>query len=316
MSGKAEASPNPDLSVAIGDVTLKNPIIAASGTFGYGLEMAEFCPPGALGAVIVKGLSLEPWPGNPGHRIVETAGGLLNSIGLQNMGVKAFIAEPLKNLKRAKATVGANVIGRNKGEYVKVAKILADSEVDFLELNISCPNLSSKGGLSFGSDPDQAARLTFAVATAVNGAKPIWVKLPPLVADIAKLAKNVESSGADALSLINTVPGMAVNLETLRPELGHVTGGLSGAPIKPLALRQVYLTAGAVEIPVIGVGGVFSGADALEHMAVGAQAVQMGTAILKDPRSPLAAIEEIQAWLIRKQIRKIADIAFSLEVNG
>ncbi|MDR2455858.1 MAG: dihydroorotate dehydrogenase, partial [Deltaproteobacteria bacterium] len=280
LEENAAKSPRPDLTVAIGPLILKNPVIAASGVFGYGLELAAFCPPERLGAVIVKGLSQTPWPGNPGHRMIEAAGGLLNSIGLQNIGAEAFVSGPLKELKKTGAMVGANVIGRTVPEYAAACEVIADSDADFIELNISCPNLASDGGLSFGADPAAAARLTEAAIKAVRGAKPLWVKLPPLTADIGGLAKKLEEAGAGALSLINTLPGLSINLETMRPQLGNVTGGLSGPPIKPLALRQVYLASRAVKIPVIGLGGVMEAEDALEFMAVGACAVQLGTAIL------------------------------------
>ena len=309
-----EAEFSVDLSVTIGSVKLKNPVIAASGVFGYGLEFEDFCPPDFLGAVISKGLSLEPWPGNPGPRVAEAAGGLLNAIGLQNIGIKAFLNGPLLELKRAKAIVGANVIGRTAEEYVEAARILADSEVDFLELNISCPNLSSEGGLSFGADPDAAGSLTEAVVKAAGAAKPLSVKLPPLTSDISKLARTVESAGAEAISLINTLPGLAIDLKTRKPLLGHVTGGLSGPPIKPLALRQVYLASQAVKIPVVGLGGVMTPNDALEFMIAGAAAIQMGTAILVDPVSPLEAIVEMKSWLINNKIARISDMVGTLKL--
>jgi dihydroorotate dehydrogenase (NAD+) catalytic subunit len=308
----ASTTPGPDLSVSIGPLFLKNPVIAASGVFGYGLELAAFCPPERLGAVIVKGLSQTPWPGNPGHRMIEAAGGLLNSIGLQNIGAEAFVKGPLKELKKTGAMVGANVIGRTVPEYVAASQIIADSQTDFIELNISCPNLASEGGLSFGADREAAGRLTEAVVKALQGAKPLWVKLPPLAADIQGLAKRLEEAGADALSLINTLPGLSINLETMRPQLGNVTGGLSGPPIKPLALRQVYLASRAVKIPVIGLGGVMEAEDALEFMAAGACAVQLGTAILRDPASPLKIIEDLGRWLARKGLKAVSDVTGSL----
>jgi dihydroorotate dehydrogenase (NAD+) catalytic subunit len=295
---------------------LKNPIIAASGVFGYGLELNGFCPPEALGAVIVKGLSMEPWPGNPAPRIAEAAGGLLNAIGLQNIGAKAFAKTRLKPLKAAGAVVGVNLIGETTEAYVKVASYLAGTCADFLELNISCPNLSSKGGLSFGADPDSAARLTEAVAKAVKGAKPLWVKLAPLVSDISALSKKVESAGADALSLINTLPGLAIDLETRAPVLGNVFGGLSGPPVKPLALRQVHLASKAVKIPVVGLGGIMTPEDALEFMVAGASAVQMGTAILAHPSSPLKVIEGVEKWLAKRSFAKAADLVGTLKTSG
>ena len=304
----------PDLSVSVGGLSLKNPIIAASGAFGYGLEMAPLCPPERLGAVIVKGLSWEPWPGNSGHRVCEAAGGLINSIGLQNIGARAFVGDKLPALKATGAVVGAGVVGRTAEEYLKSAEILAKSDIDFLELNISCPNLASEGGLSFGADPGAASDLAGRVKEAVaKYAKPLWVKLPPLVADIALLAAKVAAAGADAVSLINTLPAMAIDLESRRPLLGNVTGGLSGPPIKPVALRQVMLAAKAAGVPVVGLGGIMDGRDALEFMVAGAAAVQMGTAILADPAAPLAAIEGIRRYLLDHGISSAASMIGTLE---
>jgi dihydroorotate dehydrogenase (NAD+) catalytic subunit len=247
--------------------------------------------------------------------VVEAAGGLINAIGLQNMGARAFIEGPLAELKNRRAVVGANVVGRTIGEYLAATEILLGGPVDLLELNISCPNLAGPGGLSFGADPSAAAELTEAVAARVKGSgRPLWVKLPPLVSDIALLARTVEAAGADAISLINTLPGMAIDLETRRPKLGHAQGGLSGPPVKPLALRQVFLAARAVKIPVIGIGGITGPIDALEFLAAGAVAVQMGTAILVDPRSPARTIEGMAAWLEERAIPDLADVIGSLRI--
>jgi dihydroorotate dehydrogenase (NAD+) catalytic subunit len=292
---------NSSLGVSIGPLKLKNPVIAASGVFGYGLELKDLCPPEKLGAVITKGLSLTPWPGNPSPRVVEAAGGLINSIGLENMGVEAFISTALEPLARTGAVIGANIIGRTIDDYTALAQRLSDTKVDFLELNISCPNLSSEGGLSFGADVSLAERLAASVVKAA-ASKPVVVKLPPIVSDIALLAKSLEAGGAAALSLINTVPALAIDLETRKPCLGNGTGGLSGPPIKPLALRQLWLTAKAVSIPVIGLGGIVSARDALEFIVTGAAAVEIGTGILIDPRLPLTIIEGISDWLGEKKI--------------
>jgi dihydroorotate dehydrogenase (NAD+) catalytic subunit len=305
------AAAKPDLSVRIGSLGLKNPVVAAYGVFGYGLELAAFCPPERLGAIIVKGLAAEPWPGNPGPRVVEAADGLLNSVGLENMGAAAFLGSVLPLLKARGAMAGANLVGRAIGEYERAASMMAESEIDFLELNISCPNLSGEGGLSFGADPDLAARLTRAAVKAARG-KPMWVKLPPLVSDMASLAAAVEGAGASALSLVNTLPGLAVDLETRRPRLGRGPGGLSGPPLKPLALRQVWTAARAVSIPVVGLGGIMGAIDALEFMAAGASAVQLGTAILVDPASPLAVIDGISAWLEARSLPDLASVTGSL----
>ncbi|MDR2443921.1 MAG: dihydroorotate dehydrogenase [Deltaproteobacteria bacterium] len=295
----------PDLTVKIGPLVLKNPVIAASGTFGYGLELSDFVPPESLGAVIVKGLSLEPWPGNPLPRLVESSGGLINAIGLENMGVEEFIKNHLDKIKATGATVGANIIGRTVEEYAQVAKCLAKTPIDFLELNVSCPNLSTPGGLSFGSDPEICFKLTSMAVSAASGL-PVFVKLPPLVTDITILAKKVEEAGATAISLINTIPAMSVDIINKRPTLAHVTGGLSGPPIKPIALRLVMLCAQAVNIPILGLGGVFTYQDALEFILVGASAVQMGTAVLIDPLSPLKVIEGLSNYLKSQKISSIS----------
>ncbi|MDR1657065.1 MAG: dihydroorotate dehydrogenase [Deltaproteobacteria bacterium] len=314
MTVSPQNEDQPDLQVRIGPLVLKNPVIAASGTFGYGLELKDFCPPDRLGAVIVKGLSRTPWPGNSGHRIVEAGGGLINSIGLENMGTEAFVRKALPKLKAAGATVGANIIGHSVEEYLKAAEYLAAADIDFLELNVSCPNLSSPGGLSFGSDPDLAARLT-EQAVKYAGPVPVIVKLPPMVTDIALLAKRVEMAGAAGISLINTIPAMSVDLKTRRPILGHVTGGLSGPPIKPVALRLVMICARSVKIPVIGIGGIFTAQDALEFMLVGAAAVQMGTAVLTDPTSPLRVIKGLSAWLKAENMTSLGQLIGKLQTG-
>jgi dihydroorotate dehydrogenase (NAD+) catalytic subunit len=284
------------MTVRIGPLILRNPVIAASGTFGYGLELRDFCPPERLGAVITKGVSPDPWPGNPQPRAAEGAGGLINAIGLENMGVDRYMAEALPALKATGATVGANILGRSPEDYALLAAKLADSDVDFLELNVSCPNLKGGGGLSFGADPELAMSITRECVAAARG-KPVVVKLPPLVSDIALLARRCEEAGASALSLINSLPAMAIDIHARRPKIRNVTGGLSGPPIKPLALRQVCLCARAVRIPVIGMGGIFTAEDALEFILAGASAVQVGTAILRDPRSPIFILDGIEKHL-------------------
>jgi dihydroorotate dehydrogenase (NAD+) catalytic subunit len=295
-SRPARSSFSPDMTVKIGSLVLKNPVIAASGTFGYGLELKDFCPPERLGAVITKGVSPDPWPGNPQPRAAEGAGGLLNSIGLENMGVDRYISDALPALKATGAVVGANILGRSPSDYALLAAKLSDSEADFLELNISCPNLQGGGGLSFGADPELASSITRDVVKAA-GKLPVVVKLPPLVSDMALLARKCEEAGASAISLINSLPAMAIDLHSRRPKLKNVTGGLSGPPIKPLALRQVCLCARAVSIPVIGMGGISTAEDALEFILAGASAVQVGTAILRDPRSPVFIIEGVAKHL-------------------
>ncbi|MDR2200387.1 MAG: dihydroorotate dehydrogenase [Deltaproteobacteria bacterium] len=286
----------PDLKTDLGFVTLENPVMSASGTFGYGLELADFCPPEALGAVVPKGISLKPWPGNPLPRAAETAGGLLNAIGLENMGVERFLSEALPPLKARGARVGVNILGKTAEEYAELCRRLTDAPVDFIELNISCPNLHGGGGLSFGADPAAAGRLV-ALSREAAGKVPLVAKLPPLVSDIALLAKICEDNGCRALSLINSVPALAIDHRSGRPLLGNVTGGLSGPPVKPLALRQVFAAASAVKIPVIGLGGISTAADALEFFLAGAAAVQVGSATLADPRAPLSILEGVRDFL-------------------
>jgi dihydroorotate dehydrogenase (NAD+) catalytic subunit len=301
----------PDFSVKIGPLTLKNPIIAASGVFGYGLELADFCPPEKLGAAICKGISLTPWPGNPGPRAAKAGAGLINAIGLENVGVKAFLESRLPPLKETGATVGANAVGRTVEEYARLAEILADSALDFLELNVSCPNVE-KGGLSFGGDPDILARLTSA-AVKNAGSKPVMVKLPPLAADIGALAKIAEDSGASAISLINSVPALLVNAKTRRAILGNIAGGLSGPPIKHLALRQVWLCAKAVAIPVVGLGGIMTAEDVAEFIVAGASAVQIGTAILADPAAPIKILADLEEFFVREKISSLESLRGTLK---
>lgn len=290
-----------DLSPQLGFIDLKNPVIAASGTFGYGLELSKFCPPESLGAVIPKGVSLEPWPGNLGPRGAETAGGLVNSIGLENMGIERFLKDALPPLKARGAVVGVNVLGRNLHEYLALCERLANSNCDFIELNISCPNLKHSGGLSFGAEPKVAEELIVSSVKAA-GNIPVVVKLPPLVSDMAALAKTAQDAGAKAISLINSVPALVIDLPNRKPALHNVTGGLSGPPIKPLALRQVYVAASSVTIPVIGMGGIMTASDALEFFLAGAAAVQVGTATLADPRAPLIILSEIEAYLAKERL--------------
>ncbi|MDR0548080.1 MAG: dihydroorotate dehydrogenase [Deltaproteobacteria bacterium] len=303
-----------DLTATLGPLKLKNPLIAASGVFGYGLELAAFCPPEKLGAVIVKGLSLKPWPGNPGPRGVAAAFGLVNAIGLENIGVKAFLKDALPPLKATGAVVGVNVVGEKEADYAEMAAILAHEDVDFLELNVSCPNVES-GGLAFGSDPKIARRLTQAVVQKA-GNKPVLVKLPPLVTDIGLVAKEVAQAGATAISLINSVPALVVNAQTRKAALGRVTGGLSGPPIKPLALRQVWQAFKALpepKIPVVGGGGIFTGLDAAEFIVVGATAVQIGSAILVDPSSPLRILDELKSFFLKENVPNVASLRGTLE---
>ena len=303
----------PDLSVSLGGLTLKNPVMSASGTFGYGLEFAPFYDISRLGAVVVKGLSLAPTPGNPPGRIVETSSGMLNAIGLQNIGVERFLADVVPRLSDAGATVAANIYGRTVEEYEAVAARLSSlPPLAAIEVNASCPNVK-EGGMAFGATPEGIARLAGRVRKATT--KPLWIKLSPNVADIASVAAAAEDAGADAVSLINTIVGMAVDHRTRRPKLSNVTGGLSGPAIKPVALRMVWEAARRVKIPVIGIGGIQSAADALEFILVGASAVQVGTANFRNPRACVEILEGIEAFLREERLPGIAAFRGTLRLK-
>ena len=295
-----------NLGVEIGSLKIKNPVMTASGTFGYGEEYAGYVDLNKLGAIVVKGLSLKPRLGNPPPRIMETAGGMLNAVGLQNIGVEAFIAEKLPYLKNFDVAVIANIYGETYSEYSKVAaKLSSVKGVHALEVNVSCPNVK-KGGLSFGSDHKAAAEVTRRVKGETN--LPVIVKLTPNVTDIAKVAQAVEKAGADAVSLINTLSGMSVDLKTRTPHLKNITGGLSGPAIKPVSLRMVWQVVQRVSIPVIGIGGIMTAEDALEFLILGAKAVQIGTANFINPRATLDVIEGMQNYLIENKINDINEI--------
>lgn len=271
----------PDLRVRIGDLELKNPVMLASGTCGYGPEIADFVDLKELGAIVVKGISLESRPGNPPPRLAETPCGLLNAIGLENIGLEAFISGKLPWLRDRNITVVVNILGNTLEEYRELAARLDGvSGVHGLEINISCPNVK-EGGVAFGTDPIQAANVTREVVSACS--LPVIVKLSPNVTDICQIARAVEEAGASAVSLINTLLGMAIDIKRKRPVLGNVFGGLSGPAIKPVALRMVWQVARCIKIPVIGIGGITTPADALEFLMAGACAVQVGTASLVDP---------------------------------
>jgi dihydroorotate dehydrogenase (NAD+) catalytic subunit len=302
-----------DLRVRIGDLVLKNPVMTASGTFGYGEEFAPYGDLNRLGAVIVKGLSLEPRTGNPPHRMMETPSGMLNAVGLQNIGVRAFIREKLPYLRRFDCAVIANIYGETLEEYERVAGLLSRaSGVAALEVNISCPNVH-RGGIAFGAQPDAAAEVTRRVKAAA--ALPVMVKLTPNVTDIAVIARAVEEAGADAISLINTLTGMSVDVERRIPHLANVTGGLSGPAIRPVALRMVWQAVQAVSIPVVGVGGIMAARDALEFLIVGARAVQVGTANFIRPAVTMEIIDGISAYLARHGCRSVTEIIGTLETQ-
>ena len=294
------------MAVKLGRLKLNNPVMSASGTFGYGEEYAGYVDLNRLGAVVVKGLSLKLRLGNPPPRIMETASGMLNSIGLQNIGVDAFIEEKLPFLRKYDTAVIANIYGETYDEFKKVAKKLSSAKgVHALEVNISCPNVK-KGGVSFGTDPKIAARVTSTVKDETG--LPVIVKLTPNVTDIAAIAQAVEKAGADIISLINTLTGMSVDLKTRRPHLKNITGGLSGPAIKPVALRMVWQVIQKVSIPVIGIGGIMTAEDALEFFILGAKAVQIGTANFVNPHATLNVIEGIKNYLIENKINNINDI--------
>ncbi|MDA8121192.1 MAG: dihydroorotate dehydrogenase [Deltaproteobacteria bacterium] len=295
----------PDLSVTLGSLRLRNPVMSASGTFGYGLEFAPFYDISRLGAIVVKGLSLAPTHGNPPGRIVETASGMLNAIGLQNIGVERFIEDVAPRLADAGATFAANIYGRTVEEYEEVARRLSGlPSLAAIEVNASCPNVK-EGGIAFGSSPEGVSRLTGRVRNATD--KPVWVKLSPNVSDIGSVAQAAEGAGADAVSLVNTLVGMAVDHRTRRPKLSNVTGGLSGPAIKPVALRMVWEACKRVKIPVIGIGGIQTAADALEFLLVGASAVQVGTANFRNPGVCVEILEGIEAFLREERLSGIGE---------
>lgn len=295
-------------------LTLKNPVIPASGTFGYGAEFAPYGNLASLGALVVKGLSLQPRQGNPAPRVAETPGGMLNAVGLQNDGVESFIREKLHRLPWRDVPVIANLYATAPEEFAELAGILAAEEgIAALEVNISCPNVK-EGGILFGQDPGMAARVTGAVRTAAQG-KPVIVKLSPNVTDIATVARAVEDAGADAISCINTLSGMGVDVQTRRPLLANVIGGLSGPAIKPVALRCVWQVARAVRIPVIGMGGISCAEDVLEFILVGAFAVQVGTANFFQPDFCFRLVEELPKLCEKYGLSSLAELRSTLRTE-
>ena len=300
------------MTVEIAGIKMKNPVMTASGTFGCGEEYADYVDLNRLGGIVVKGLSLKPRPGNPPPRIMETAGGMLNAVGLQNVGVDVFIEEKLPFLRQYHVAVIANIYGESYTEYAQVAgKLSKAGGVDALEVNVSCPNVK-KGGLSFGSDPKAAAEVTRRVRAETH--LPVIVKLTPNVTDITVIARAVEEAGADAVSLINTLTGMSIDLKTRTPHLKNITGGLSGPAIKPVALRMVWQVAQRVSIPVIGIGGIMTALDALEFMMAGAKAVQIGTANFINPRATMEIIDGMRRYLQENKMKSINDIVGTLRV--
>jgi len=303
-----------DLSVSFAGIQLKNPVIAASGTFGYGVEFEDVVHLDKLGGFVVKGLSKEPMAGNPPPRLYETAAGMLNAIGLQNIGARAFLDEKLPKLRQVKNTVVfANVFGYTREDYEQTIQILNEGEgIAAYELNVSCPNTAS-GGIQFGSDPRS---LDEVVTTARrHSQRPLIVKLSPNVTSIAQMARVAQDAGADAISLVNTFVAMAIDAETRKPRIANITAGLSGPAIKPIALRMVYDAAKAVKIPVIGMGGISTAEDIIEFMLAGATAVEIGTASFWDPCATEKIVDELERWCVEHRIEKLADLTGGLVIE-
>lgn len=305
--------PRPQMAVTIGGITLRNPVMTASGTFGYAREFSLLVDLNRLGAIIVKGLALTPVKGNRPPRIVETPCGMLNAIGLENVGIDVFAAEKLPFLQSLDTPVIANIYGTRIEEYAALAeRVDALEGIAGVEVNISCPNVKA-GGVVFGVDPEAAAAVTAAVRRATR--KTLIVKLSPNVTDITRIARRVEDAGADALSLINTITGMAVDIEARRPKLANITGGLSGPAIRPVAVRMVWQVAREVRVPVIGIGGILTAEDALEFLIAGATAVQVGTAHFINPRAALEIAAGIEGYLARRGIADVRSLIGSLQTD-
>jgi dihydroorotate dehydrogenase (NAD+) catalytic subunit len=301
------------LSIDIGGIKLKNPVMTASGTFGYASEFASYVDLKRLGAVVVKGLSLKPRVGNPPPRIAEVPSGMINAIGLQNVGVDCFIEEKLPFLRKVKVPVIANIFGETLEEYGAVARRLEGVKgVAGIEINISCPNVK-KGGIEFGTDPREAHKVVSAIRKATT--LPVITKLSPNVTDITVMVRAIEDAGTDAISLINTVTAMAVDVERRRPVLATITGGLSGPAIRPIAVRLVWQAARTAKVPVIGIGGIMTGRDAMEFILAGASAVQVGTANFVDPASAVMVLEGIESYMKRHRIKNIKKLVGVLEAG-
>ncbi|MEE3333073.1 MAG: dihydroorotate dehydrogenase [Ruminococcus sp.] len=294
-----------DLSVKICGVEFGNPLIAASGTFGFGREFAEFYPLSVLGGISCKGITLKPREGNPPPRIAETEGGILNAVGLQNPGVDHFIEKDLPWLKEQNTRIIANIAGNTQEDYCAMAEKLSDSDVDFVELNISCPNVKS-GGVQFGTSCESVGAITDAVKRHCK--KPLMVKLSPNVTDIAEIAKSAEYNGADVISMINTLTGMRIDINSKRPIIRNNTGGLSGAAVFPVAVRMIWQVYNAVKIPIVGMGGVSKWQDAVEMLMAGASALQIGTVLFNDPYAPVKINEGISKFMDENGIKNISNI--------
>ena len=302
-----------DLSVNVGALRLTNPILAASGTFGYGIEFAHLVDLNRLGGIVVKGLSLEPMAGAPSPRLCETPSGMLNAVGLQNVGVRAFVAEKLPSLRQYRTAVIANVFGYTVEEYVGVIRILEDAEgLAGYELNISCPN-TAHGGIQFGSDPQMVSEVVSAARQAAR--RPLWVKLSPNVTDITVIARAAQEAGADALTVANTYQAMSIDIQTRKSRLGRATGGLSGPAIKPITLRLVHEASRAVKIPLIGLGGIEKADDALEYVIAGASAVQVGTANFSQPNACIDILDQLEKTCRNFNINSINSLIGSFRAD-
>jgi len=302
---------NVDLSVNLAGMVMKNPIVVASGTFGFGREYSQFYDLSELGGICAKGLTLHRREGNPAPRIAETPMGILNSVGLQNPGVDAFIEEEMPFLRQYDVKIIANISGNTPEEYGVMCEKLADAGVDMIEVNISCPNVKA-GGLAYGTKPELAAEVT-EVAKKHAGKVPVMVKMSPNVTDVTEIARAIEGAGADAVSLINTLRGMRIDINTGRPILKMNTGGLSGPAVLPVAVRMVWEVANAVKIPILGMGGVSKGSDAVQLMMAGAAAVAVGTACIADPYAPIKVRNELAAIACDKKLDKVSDLTGSVK---
>jgi dihydroorotate dehydrogenase (NAD+) catalytic subunit len=309
----ASTSRKPDLSVRFAGISFKNPVLAAAGTFGYGIEFEDIVTLEKLGGFVTKGLSREPIVGNPPPRLFETAAGMLNSIGLQNIGARAFIEEKLPRLaKKKNVVVIANVFGYTREDYLETIHILNDAEgITAYELNVSCPN-THEGGMVFGTNRTMLEELVANCKSAAR--RPLIVKLTPNVTSIPAMAKAAENAGADALSVVNTFVGMAIDAKTRKPRISNITAGLSGPAIKPIALRMVYEAAHTVDIPVIGMGGISTAEDVVEFMLAGAAATQVGTANFWDPCATEKIIDGLQRWCVEHRVKRVTDLIGALEV--
>lgn len=302
-----------DLQVNLCGVLLKNPVVTASGTFGFGEEYEKFFDLNQLGGIAVKGLTPTERQGNPAPRIAETPGGILNCVGLQNPGIDRFITEQLPRLRRYDTKIIANVSGNTVQEYESMVEKISDTAVDLIEVNISCPNVKC-GGMAFGTRTDMVEEVV--AAAKAKAKKPLIIKLSPNVTDITEIARAAVSAGADALSLINTLLGMRIDIETRKPILSNIMGGLSGPAVFPVAVRMVYQVRKAVGVPIIGMGGVRSGRDIVEMLLAGADAVAIGTAMFADPMAPVRALSELEAWMNAHNVKTVRELSGAVEVNA